>query len=121
MAMAREHIERYTSQFFVNSAHTTLFFYQLEDRRAWIVGSVALAALSFPCDLVVPNNLNVITSTLTESAWITCMCGHLGYTLRSALPCHGFYAKPGKKHLVFDHKGVGVSYSTFLSTLTEAS
>jgi hypothetical protein len=103
MSMARERIEYYTSPFFSRPEHATLFFYQLEERRAWIVGSVALAALSFSCDLAVPDNLNVISSVLTEEAWVTCMCGHLGFTLLSSGPCRGFYAKLAKKILVFSH------------------
>lgn len=108
MSLARERVEHYTSPFFPSELLSTLFFYQLEDRRAWIVGSVALAALSFSCDLPVPSNLNVITSVLTEDAWITCMCDHMGYTLRS-VPCGGFYAKLAQSRLIFTHKDVQVS------------
>jgi hypothetical protein len=85
MSLAHERIEFYTSPFFPTPKISKLFFYQLEDRRAWIVGSVALAALSFSCNLAVPDNLNVITSTLTQDAWITCMLDH-GYKLRP-VPC----------------------------------
>jgi hypothetical protein len=108
MAMARERIQHYTAPFFSKTEHATLFFYQLEDRRAWIVGSVALAALSFSCDLDIPDNLNVITSALTEDAWVTSMVDHLGFTLRSANPCRGFYAKLASRILVFSHKGTQV-------------
>ncbi|KAJ7301334.1 hypothetical protein DFH08DRAFT_978887 [Mycena albidolilacea] len=106
MAMARERIEHYTSPFFNRDEDARLFFYQLEDRRAWIVGSVALAALSFSCDLDIPDNLNVISSVLTEDAWVTCMRDHLGYTIHSANPCVGFYAKLARRRLVFRHKEI---------------
>jgi hypothetical protein len=110
MCLARKRIEHYTSPFFVNSVHSTLFFYQLEDRRAWIVGSVALAALSFSCDLVVPDNLNVISSVLTETAWITCMRDHLGYSLIRE-QCGGFYKKLATGRLIFSHKEIEVRCS----------
>ncbi|KAJ7301289.1 hypothetical protein DFH08DRAFT_827696 [Mycena albidolilacea] len=107
MSLARERVEHYTSPFFPSDLLPTLFFYQLEDHSAWIVGSVALAALSFSCDLPVPNNLNVITSASTEDAWITSMCDCMGYTLRS-VPCGGFYAKLAQSRLIFTHKDVQV-------------
>jgi hypothetical protein len=84
-----------------------LFFYQLEDFRAWIVGSVALAALSFSCNLPVTDNLNVITSALTEEAWITCMLNH-GYKLQP-VPCGNFYAKLAQSRLIFSHEDIEVS------------
>ncbi|KAJ7323242.1 hypothetical protein DFH08DRAFT_817815 [Mycena albidolilacea] len=105
MSLARERVEHYTSPFFPSELLATLFFYQLEDRRAWIIGSVVLAALSFSCDLPAPSNLNVITSGLTEDAWISCMCDHMGYTLRS-VPCGGFYAKLAQSRLIFTHGDV---------------
>jgi hypothetical protein len=108
MCLARERIEFYTSPFFPTSKISKLFFYQLEDRRAWIVGSVALAALSFSCNLAVPDNLNVITSVLTEDAWITCMRDHLGYKLRP-VPCGNFYAKLAQSRLIFSHEDIEVS------------
>jgi hypothetical protein len=87
----------------------------LEDRRAWIVGSVALAALSFSCDLVVPNNLNVITSALTEDAWITFFRDYLGYKLRS-VPCGSFYVKLARSRLIFTHDDIEVRCLPFAQT-----
>jgi hypothetical protein len=117
MSLARERIEFYTSPFFPTPKVSKLFFYQLEDFRAWIVGSVALAALSFSCNLPgcnlpgcnlpVPDNLNVITSALTEEAWITCMLDH-GYKLR-LVPCGNFYAKLAQSRLIFSHEDIEVS------------
>jgi hypothetical protein len=107
MSLARECIEFYTSPFFPTPKISKLFFYQLEDRRAWIVGSVALAALSFSCNLAVPDNLNVITSTLMQDAWITCMLDH-GYKLRP-VPCGNFYAKLAQSRLIFSHEDIEVS------------
>jgi hypothetical protein len=108
MSLARARIEFYTAPFFPTSQLVTLFFHELEDRRAWIVGSVALAALSFTCDLVVPNNLNVITSALTEDAWITFFRDHFGYKLRS-VQCGSFYVKLARSRLIFSHDDIEVS------------
>ncbi|KAJ7300445.1 hypothetical protein DFH08DRAFT_973866 [Mycena albidolilacea] len=105
MSLARARIEFYTTPFFPTSKLVTMFFHELEDRRAWIVGSVALAALSFSCDLVVPNNLNVITSALTEDAWITFFRDLLGYKLRS-VPCGSFYVKLARSRLIFTHDDI---------------
>ncbi|KAJ7751855.1 hypothetical protein B0H14DRAFT_3513061 [Mycena olivaceomarginata] len=105
MSLARACIEFYTALFFPTSQLVTLFFHELEDRRAWIVGSVALAALSFSCDLVVPNNLNVITSALTEDTWITFFRDHFGYKLRS-VPCGSFYVKLARSRLIFMHDNI---------------
>ncbi|KAJ7331463.1 hypothetical protein DFH08DRAFT_814770 [Mycena albidolilacea] len=105
MAMARERIECYTSLFFCQMEHATLFFYQLEDRRAWIVGSIALAVLSFSCDFGVPYNLNVISSALMVDTWIACMRDQLGYTLRRC-PSGPFYAKLALGQLVFTHSKI---------------
>jgi hypothetical protein len=107
ISLARARIEFYTAPFFPTSQLVTLFFHELEDRRAWIVGSVALAALSFSCDLVVPNNLNVITSALTEDAWITFFRDHFGYKLRS-VPCSSFYVKLARSKLIFTHDDIEV-------------
>jgi hypothetical protein len=108
MSLARALIEFYTAPFFPTSQLATLFFHELGDRRAWIVGSIALAALSFSCDLVVPNNLNVITSALTEDAWITFFRDHFGYKLRS-VPCSSFYVKLAQSRLIFTHDDIKVS------------
>jgi hypothetical protein len=89
--------------------------HELEDRRAWIVGSVVLAALSFNCDLVVPNNLNVITSALIEDTWITFFCDHFGYKL-SSVPCGSFYVKLVQSRLIFTHNDIEVSCLPFTQT-----
>ncbi|KAJ7715697.1 hypothetical protein B0H14DRAFT_3522547 [Mycena olivaceomarginata] len=113
MSLARARIEFYTTPFFPTSKLVTMFFHELEDRRAWIVGSVALAALSFSCDLVVPNNLNVITSALTEDAWITFFRDHLGYKLRS-VPCGSFYVKLARSRLIFTHDDIEELICTYV-------
>jgi hypothetical protein len=115
MSLARARIEFYTMPFFPTSKLVTLFFHELEDRRAWIVGSVALAALSFSCDLVVPNNLNVIASALMEDAWITFFRDHLGYKLRS-VPCSSFYVKLARSRLIFTHDDIEVRCLPFTQT-----
>ncbi|KAF8147152.1 hypothetical protein K438DRAFT_1780240 [Mycena galopus ATCC 62051] len=68
-----------------------------------IVGSVALATLSFRQDFASPDNMNVITSPLTESIWIQFMCGTLGFYLQSDCPCDGFYSLTAKRFMTFAH------------------
>ncbi|KAF8215300.1 hypothetical protein K438DRAFT_1955278 [Mycena galopus ATCC 62051] len=106
MSIARERIMRYVKPFFAPANHIPSLFYAMENNRAWIVGSVALAVLSFGADVGVPCNLNLISSSATEESWISVMCDVLGFSLRSSSPCKGYYASLGKHFLVFKHADV---------------
>ncbi|KAF8166594.1 hypothetical protein K438DRAFT_1984145 [Mycena galopus ATCC 62051] len=106
MSMARERIMRYLKPFFAPANHVPSFFYAMENNRSWVVGSVALAVLSFGADIDIPSNLNLISCASTEGSWITVMCDVMGFTLHSSSQCKGYYASLGKHLLVFRHVDV---------------
>ncbi|KAK7001759.1 hypothetical protein R3P38DRAFT_3216046 [Favolaschia claudopus] len=101
--LARQRVLRYTRPFFDGETALRCFFHSLEDQKAWIVGSVALAALSFTCDFAIPKNLNIIGPYKDEETWPAVMCGALGFSLVSSELCSGQYAMLGKRFLVFVH------------------
>ncbi|KAF8217215.1 hypothetical protein K438DRAFT_1748311 [Mycena galopus ATCC 62051] len=116
MKLASSRVRRYTSPFFPVHRDLDTFFHHLEQRHSWIVSSVALATLSFGQDFDSPDNMNVVTSLLTESIWIQFMCGTLGFTLTSDMDCVGSYAYAGKRFMTFVHPGVSNKIITVTSS-----
>ncbi|KAF8177136.1 hypothetical protein K438DRAFT_1978783 [Mycena galopus ATCC 62051] len=106
MSMSREWIMRYVAPFFSPAHHIPSLFYTMENTGSWIVGSVALAVLSFGADMAAPANLNLIASANRAEAWTELFCDVMGFTLRWSHPCTGYYATLGKRYLVFRHVDV---------------
>lgn len=109
MAMIRARGMRYTCPFFPSAESSNHFFHHLDDRRAWIVGSVALAAISFSCDPPTPDNLNVISSYLTEHIWVRFMCDVLRFNVIFNERCAGYYGNLGSPFMVLVHPDVPAS------------
>ncbi|KAJ7086505.1 hypothetical protein C8R44DRAFT_893570 [Mycena epipterygia] len=102
-SLLRGRILRYTRPFFVSDLDHTVFFNALEDRRAWVVGSVVLAILSLLSDPAVPDNLNVNTSGVTENCWVNTMVSVLKYDMVDYGCCKGNYLETGRTFMRFVH------------------
>ncbi|KAF8126865.1 hypothetical protein K438DRAFT_2001153 [Mycena galopus ATCC 62051] len=99
----RRRIIRYVAPFLRDALDVSIFFSRLGTSRSWIVGSVALAAVSCGRDVRVPDNLNIIAAHGTAQAWIGFWRDELGFTMLMAKPCTGFYAQQGRYYLTFSH------------------
>ncbi|KAJ7079404.1 hypothetical protein B0H15DRAFT_954040 [Mycena belliarum] len=99
----RSRIRRYTRPFFPSTDSLHLFFLALEATQSWIVGSVALAAVSVLSDVPVPNNLNIISTCHQVKQWVTFLVDVCHFEERQRVMCRGAYAHVGSIYAVFVH------------------
>lgn len=101
--MIRKRIMRYTLPFFVGVDEYHSFFQNLEESRSWIVGSVALATLSFSCDPVEPHLMTVLSPSFACSTWRDFMVTEMGFTIQRVHIPTGYYSGLARCIMDFSH------------------
>ncbi|KAK7030812.1 hypothetical protein R3P38DRAFT_2775085 [Favolaschia claudopus] len=114
LGVTRGRILRYTKAFFKAPSHRQSFFYVLEGQRAWIVGAIPLAVLSFGLEPPVPSCLNVISPYGTGAEWVTLMTKALGFTVTTYSRITGEFTTLGEKYFIFKHQDIPKVVSTYV-------
>jgi hypothetical protein len=101
--MIRQRIIRYTLPFFAGADEHHRFFQNLEESRSWVVGPVALAALSFSCDPDGPHIMTVLSPSFALSTWRDFMTTELGFNTEHVRVPTGYYRGIARCIIDFSH------------------